>query len=210
MDYFTRNWELYSGTSINTNALVKTIPDSDVFKTAKRELRAGLYLLRITAQLHSHYFDLTNMDSVVMLYFDIVPTPLQIGVEGGPYLESPFNQTISIDAFNLTFDPDINTPEDKSGFSLRWLCKQQTELWPSTLPSVPYKSFQGSINGGCFGDGPGVVTSFNTLSFTLDTSNMRPLTNYSLRLEVSKDTRTASYDLLLYVDYADAPVLSIK
>jgi hypothetical protein len=63
--------------------------------------------------------------------------------------------------------------------------------------------------GGCFGDGPGeLVETSGQLSVT--TSNMLPAHNYSLCLQVFKDTRVAHFEQQIVMLPAYPPGLTVR
>jgi len=92
-----------------------------------------------------------------------------------------------------------------------WRCKRSSEAWPAQLSTQSYLPFNGT-NGGCFGDvGPGVL-GFAAGSWVLniDTSYLEPLINYDIQFVVSKDTRSASDVVSLFVQQPLAPVVTVR
>ena len=109
-----------------------------------------------------------------------------------------FNIIATVDAFDLTYDPDIADSKNKTGISYQWMCKRSNETWPASIANLSAHVFSGN-EGGCFGDGPGMITNYTNLTLNLNTSLFLPRLNYTLRLEIQKDIRRASYDLTLYI-----------
>lgn len=209
----TRKWEVFDAQQFAANPTaipLKMIPNSDVYDSPPRALPAGQYVVRLNVSIYNHYFDMSNYTVIVLAYVTINQSPLEVAFEDGPTILSVFNSTIYINALNLTFDPDVVDPADKTGLTWKWLCKREDEEWPLSLPVVPYQSYYGSSeDGGCFGDGPGVV-DFKELTLYLDSSYFMALFNYTLELQVEKDVRNASASLFLFVTDGKQPIFEIR
>ena len=200
--------------SSTTSKGLTTNPNALTYVSSPSSLPKGNYVVRLTVSLVTltPYFDLSAFTVVQYAFVNVTISPLVIGVLGGPYLDQPFNSTLQLNAYNTTYDPDIPDPTNKTGIQVQWFCKMQNETWPSTasMPVVLYQPYVINGSGGCFGGGPGLVVNFTSLILTIDTSHFQPLVNYSLRLQVVKDVRSATYDLALHIDIPAAPVLQIR
>ena len=80
----------------------------------------------------------------------------------------------------------------------------------SVLSETPYNALMTENFLGCFGNGPGFVEEGESGLWTLQTTFMKPLQNYTIRVEVSKDDRMSSYEETLQVIGAKAPNITLK
>lgn len=160
--------------------------------------------------LYSNVFNMTRYVVVAYANITLKQSPLTVGIANGPNLTIPFNSTVTLDAFNTTFDPDIADPLNKTGFNWTWLCKRKSEAWPSSPTTVPYRRFNATTSSasGCFGDGPGILP-FDGPLVQLDTTYFQEDVDYVFQLKVTKDKRNASAEMELSVISTAAPVLEI-
>ena len=201
-------WKVLNLDANSGTQFVITNDSSGNMTIASNTLSYGIYEIEVEVHMESPYFDFTNLSDIRHIYLNITRTPLFISVPGGPSMEVPFNENITFDAMNFTSDPDtVDHPENKSGMAFQWWCKRQTETWPFILEPVQMELSVGV--SGCFGVGPGLLTSKNGF-LNLSTSYMQPLINYTLHLKVVKDVRQSDYEISLYVTLANPPVVQIR
>ena len=200
----TLKWEVFN----SANVLVNTTINTNTYRSPPYQFPFGTYNVRLTVSMYNHYFNISSLFSTIDSYITIVSTPLKAGISGGPYLTYPYNKSLLINASALTYDPDVFNVLNISGMTFQWFCKQNNETWPTIMPTIQFKMYNGSWDG-CFGGGPGMMFNFTAPIYYLDTSYMKPFTNYTLRLVAFKDIRTVSYDLALYITNAEPPVISI-
>jgi len=74
---------------------------------------------------------------------------------------------------------------------------------------VPYNGTDGA---GCFGDvGPGILGFAAGLwDLVIDTSYLEPLVSYDFHFMVTKDTRTATADVTVFVQQPLEPIMAFR
>lgn len=167
--------------------------------------------MRLTIAPYSNVFNMSRYVTVFYANVTINQSPLAVGIAGGPNLTVAFNSTLTLDAFNLTFDPDIIDPLNKTGFNWTWMCRRASEVWPlSPGPVLPYRRFNATNGGkgGCFGDGPGVMP-FDGPWVQLDTAYFEEDVDYVFQLRVTNDRRNATVEMGVFVTYSAPPVFQI-
>lgn len=140
----------------------------------------------------------------------MVAPAVEVGQSQTPYKELSVDTILSFGSFDITNDPTM-PDRVQTGLTIAWLCKRASESWPTISPSIVYHPspvFGG--NGGCFGDGPGTISSFASLTtLTIDSSYMQPTFEYTLRMQLNKNKKAAVYDVTLNVLRPPTPSLSI-
>ena len=180
---------------------------SGLFQYISNSLPYELYEIEVEVSMESSYFNFTPFSDVGFIFLNITKTPLKINFPAASYIVVPFNENLTFDGMNSTTDPDIaEIPENKTSMVFSWSCKRVSESWPLIPSFVEVGLFSGQ--SGCFGQGPGIIQTKNGY-FNLSTSFMQPLVNYSIRLEVTKDTRYSVFDLTIFVDLAKPPLIQL-
>ena len=199
----TLKWEVFN----SANVLVNTTINTNTYRSPPYQFPSGTYNVRLTVSMYNHYFNISSLFSTIDSYITIVSSPLKAGISGGPYLTYPYNKSLLINASSLTYDPDVFNVLDISGMTFRWYCEQTSETGPTIMQFVFYSGSYSVYFS--FRLGPRMVFNLAALTYYLDTSYMKPFTNYTLRLVAFKDIRYVSYDLALYITHAEPPVISL-
>jgi len=167
----------------------------------------------VTASLWSSYFDLSDMTVVVTYFVNVTLSELVAGIEGNiSFISAAFNETVHLSAYNLTYDPSVPSTSDKSGMVLAWRCKRSSEAWPALLVTQSYVPYNGTHGAGCFGDvGPGLLDfAGGHWDLVTETSYLEPLVSYDFQFLVTKDVRSATADVTVFVEQPLAPVMGFR
>ncbi|XP_033117714.1 uncharacterized protein LOC117117519, partial [Anneissia japonica] len=84
-------------------------------------LEYGTYRFELNVSMFGE-IGLWAIDSTTLV---VVPSPLKIGIDGGEIRIIPWDQTITVDASLLTYDPD-KSMDDQSGMRFIWMCRRKT------------------------------------------------------------------------------------
>jgi len=200
-------WELLD----STGAILNTASNITEFSSARYALPVGTYQVRITCTILGTYFNLTTVAPTnVSVYVIVNHGILATGVQGPAYVSVPYNATVYITAANLTYDLDVPSLLDWSGMTFQWRCRRSNETWPAVLPSQPYEP-SNDTGCGCFGRvGPGIVSfAAGIANFSFPASYLDPLVNYSMEITVTKNVRTATGAVNVYIQPTFAPVITL-
>jgi len=206
----TLTWDLFILPQWKANpsvASLRTQVNGQLFTVAPFQLLKAVYVVRLKVSMYNHYFNLSNYDVTKYAYINLTQSALIASIQGGPFMSILFNFSLVLDAHIGTYDPDIPDPSNKTGMTILWECKQSNETWPSPMPILSTHLFSGQ--GGCFGDGPGIIENYTSLTISMDTSQFLPYRNYTLRVYIKKDVRQASNDLNFYINIPLAPTFQI-
>lgn len=205
---FTALWELEDA----DQNVVTTLANASELVSAPYAVWAGLYTVKITASLWSSLFDLTDMTVGVTYCVNVTASGLVTGIEGSGFVSAAFNGTVELFSYSLTYDPAVPSTSDKSGMILEWRCKRSSEAWPPAPLAIQSYVPNNRTGEGCFGDvGPGVLGFADGLwNLSFSTGYLEPLVNYDVQFVVSKDVRSASADVTVFVQQPLAPVLSTR
>lgn len=204
---FTARWDLLD---FDQN-IVRTLTNATQLISDPYALPAGSYIVSITATLWSSYFDLSDKTVIVNTAVNVTTSDLVAGIDGSSFINVTFNDTLQLSAYNLTYDLSIPSTTDKSGMGLEWRCKRSNETWPAQLSNQSYVPYSGA-NGGCFGDlGPGLLGFAAGLwDLSFDTSYLEPVISYDIKFVVTKDVRSASTEVTVFIQQPSAPVVTIR
>ena len=88
----------------------------------------GLYRFSLNASMD----ELMGMDTLDNVYLRIIPTPLVVGIVGGEFVMRRWGDYVpmEIDGGFMSYDPDMEDPNDKTGIEFIWLCRRLCEEWP--------------------------------------------------------------------------------
>ena len=214
----TSKWDIFlierSGSKVK---LSLSFPDSTIAKFLPLSLQYGKYRLEGTFALQG----VPGSDVTHFIYFSIIPSDLILHFVGGPEKSIGFGRLATIDALELTVDPDVD-PTDKSGMSFSWFCQRQGETLPpigGALVEIPTPTPPPNQNqttngtedrGGCFGTGAGQLNASSKGIIELDTNLMLKEQSYTFTVVVKKDTRQASAQFQLHIRKGDPPVMTIE
>ena len=203
---FTAQWDLLDSNQV----VVRTLSNATQWISDPHTLSAGMYELIITASLWSSRFDLSHKTVTFRSCINVTTTGLVAGIEGSSFISATFNDSVQLSTYDQTYDLSIPSTSDKSGMVIEWRCKRSSETWPIQMATQTYVPYSGT-GGGCFGDvGAGVLGFAAGLwDLIIDTSYLEPLINYDIQFVVTKDVRSASADVTLFVQQPLAPVVGI-
>ena len=132
-------------------------------------------------------------------------------IQPGPYVEVLYNTTHIVNAYDFSYDPDEHPSENKRGLQFSAKCEKNKtdDIFDTALTNV---TFRNAIKAkrGCFGGDTAGPVDFTGGKAEIDSSLMFPMTFYTFTVEVRKDTRSAEYELQIYIPTIEPPVLEIR
>ncbi|XP_033100141.1 polycystic kidney disease and receptor for egg jelly-related protein-like [Anneissia japonica] len=178
----------------------------------------GTYMFSLTVSMVGEE-GLITTDSTNL---GILPTPLHVGIDYGTFRTISWNRIITLDASDLTYDPDLDI-SNKSGMNFTWQCRRKkykvsngtvedvttfqfwndkfTELITDSKSNILFNPYKESTDiGGCLGrygeaNGhvPGGVLNVTGPVVVINTFGMYWNMEYEIRLTVWKNNRNGTF-----------------
>ena len=209
-DAYKTYWVITSGGST-----VVSLYDVDSLELEPKYLEYGSYTVNLTVAMYSTrpVLKVDQKKTIVIMYIEIIPSPLRVKITHGEEYGRKYNALHTIEALDLTYDPDMDDPDDQTGMSFKLFCRREDEQFIQDtnghVTQTPFVPAPGAVRdaslgfGGCFKEGPGFI--FDGGSYLFNTSDMIGMTEYVFRFEVFKDTRWGYAEQYFYVGPEDPP-----
>ena len=194
-------------TDVTSGANVLSFADQRSFIHNPRELPYGLYELEFNTQMHN----IPEKSNTEIAFLEIIKTPLNVSIIGGNKIDIDFGKVYDFDAVSLTSDPDVN-PGDLTGITFAWSCIQQnvTKLEADMKHRMEdYDTiFPSDRTDHCL-TSPHRFSSFSEGKFAVNTELFYPLTSHLVTVTIAKDTRTSTFEQIVYIKPPVAPVTRV-
>ena len=198
---YTDDWWIFTDTA--TGAEVLSLTDEKRFIHNPRTLPYGLYRMDFKTQMHN----IPEKNNMEIAFLQIIKTPLNVSIAGGSEVSLPFGVIHEFNAIDLTSDPDV-TPGDLSGIVFSWTCIQQnsSKLETEMRHRMPdyFNIFPNDRTEYCL-SAPPKFSASNEGLVTVNTELFYPQTSHMLTIAISKDTRRATFEQMVYIEPPVAP-----
>ena len=175
----------------------------------ERYFESGKHHIRITAKM----FETLGTEAVDDVYLDVITSPLEVGISGGNMVTVGWNHTWYLDAWTLTFDPDVETHKSRNDLMFTWYCRYaSTKLTEKTIvnETTSYKVIT-EDDSGCFNDADLIKSGQHSGELQLSTNHLRLDTEYYVRVEVTKGAlRRGDALQTLYIVAGYPPSITIR
>ncbi|XP_064613093.1 polycystin-1-like protein 2 [Liolophura sinensis] len=170
-------------------------PGSTVLSITARQFEPGEYIVGFYTNFREQPL-LYLTDTITM---SILRSPLSVSVKGGTSKSVGTTQSVTVDAATDSYDPDIPRGSPQ-GLTFEWTCTKADDL-----TMAEERALAGSLNS-C----PDCLITGGTGKVTVPPGCLEVNKWHSLRVNVTKDTRSAGAYQILQITPAPTPQLEIS
>ena len=158
----------------------------------RRSIPAGIYQVKFNASITvggpGSLQKLTGFD---FGFIRVVTAPVRAIIDGGSSVLWGTTDTVTVDG-SLSYDADLG-PGNHTGLIFTWSCRDPVE--------------NSSMSNDCFG---AFLAGGNAIAVSIDPSVLSIRKTYVLRLNVSKDERSAATEMLFQVADGEVPQVTLR
>ena len=157
----------------------------------RRSIPAGIYQVKFNATITVRYQESQRMlNAFDYGFIEVIVAPVRAIIDGGSSIRWGSKNIVTVDG-SLSYDADIG-PGEYTGLNFTWTCRNDT-----------------NVSNTCFGSfhGEGNVSSRD---ITIDPSGLEINKTYSLRLTVSKDTRSSFAEMSFAITAGEVPQVTLR
>lgn len=170
-------------------------PGRTVLSISARQFEAGEYEVGFSTNFKEQPL-LCRSDTVTLI---ILSSALSVSIKGGTSKSVGTTQSVTVDAATDSYDPDI-PQESPQGLTFEWTCAKADDL----------NTAEGSALSGPLNNCPGCLVIDGTGKVKVPPGCLEVNKWHSLRVNVTKDTRSASAYQILQITPAPTPQLGIR
>ncbi|XP_070579286.1 polycystin-1-like [Ptychodera flava] len=202
------SWSLYRTDNFGNEMNLSAQDNGTELVIPAKSQPLGFYKIILTVSMLGVY----NTETESTSYLQLIATPLTVRIVGGSGRPVGYGTVLNLDALTLTFDPDAESPDDKSDLEFMWFCRQSVEDFPMTgnyLDETLPTHEPGVDNGGCFGHGSGRI-DYHDGVLRIDTELMDSNTTYVFKVIVMEKDRRGEFDQEIKLVDGIPPVIDIS